>query len=133
MSEIIASSCHARAFSRIGKRGIQDTIKKQGGDIHTGITDMWCELLALVAGAIFGYLQSGREDLVPLLRQGFFIGIVLGIVLGVLSLLAPGGMSIGAGIVGAIGAAVKVIILVFIFIIGVMIDDVLELRNQQCA
>jgi hypothetical protein len=94
---------------------------------------MWFELLALVAGAVFGYLRSGREDLVPLLKQGLFIGIVLGIMLGILSLLTPGGMSIGAGIEGVIGAAVKVIILVFIFIIGVMIGDIFEMRKKQCT
>ena len=85
---------------------------------------MWFELLVLVIGIGFGFLRSGKEDLGTLIRQGLFIGIVLGLFLGVLSIFSPGGMSMG--VEGAAGVAVKVIILAIIFIIGVMIGDLPE-------
>ena len=87
---------------------------------------MWFELLVLVIGVGFGFLRSGKEDLVTLIKQGLFIGIVLGLILGVLSIFSPGGTSTGTGIEGAAGVAVKVIILAIIFIIGVMIGDLPE-------
>ena len=87
---------------------------------------MWFELLVLVVGIGFGFLRSGKEDLGTLIKQGLFIGIVLGLTLGVLSIFSPGGMSMGTGAEGAVGVAVKVIILAIIFIIGVMIGDLPE-------
>ena len=92
---------------------------------------MWFELLVLILGIVFGFLRSGKEDLVSLIKQGLFIGIILGFILGVLSIFTPGGMSTGSGIVGAVDVAVNVIILAIIFIIGVMIGDFLEIRKSQ--
>jgi hypothetical protein len=92
---------------------------------------MWFELLVLIIGLTFGYFRSGKEDLVTLLKQGLTIGIILGLILGVLSIFTPGGMSTGAGIAGAVGVSVKVIILAIFFIIGVMIGDFLETRRKK--
>jgi predicted permease len=92
---------------------------------------MWFELLVLVIGIVFGFIRSGKEDLVSLIKQGLLIGIILGFILGVLSIFTPGGMSTGSGIVGAVDVAVKVIILAIIFIIGVMIGNFLEIRKRK--
>jgi hypothetical protein len=92
---------------------------------------MWFELLVLILGIVFGFLRCGKEDLVSLIKQGLLIGIVLGLILGVLSIFSPGGMSMGAGVVGAVGVSVKVIILAIIFIIGVMLGDFLETAREN--
>jgi predicted permease len=92
---------------------------------------MWFELLVLVIGIVFGFIRSGKEDLVSLIKQGLLIGIILGFILGVLSIFTPGGMGTGSGFVGAVDVAVNVIILAIIFIIGVMIGDFLEIRKRR--
>ena len=92
---------------------------------------MWCQLAALVMGIAFGYLRSGKEDLVTLLKQGLALGIVLGIILAILSLVSPGGTSEGSKVVGAIDLSVRVILLAIFFIIGVMVGDLLEGRRRQ--
>ena len=51
---------------------------------------MWFELLVLIIGIVFGFLRSGKEDLVSLIKQGLLIGIVLGFILGVLSIFLQG-------------------------------------------
>ena len=92
---------------------------------------MWFQLAALVMGIAFGYLRSGKEDLVTLLKQGLALGIVLGITLAILSLVSPGGTSEGSKVVGAIDLSVRVILLAIFFIIGVMVGDLLEGRRRQ--
>ncbi|MDD1709993.1 MAG: hypothetical protein LUQ37_03685 [Methanoregulaceae archaeon] len=91
---------------------------------------MWFELVALIMGIAFGYLRSGKEDLVTLIKQGLYIGIGIGIILAILSIVTYDGMSSSSGVVGAIDVSVRVIILAIVFIIGVMIGDLLESRKR---
>lgn len=92
---------------------------------------MWFELLALITGGAFGYLKSGKEDQVVLIKKGLVVGVILGFILGILSIFTPSGMSIRAGIEGAVGVTVRVIILALIFVIGVMIGDYLEMQKKK--
>ncbi len=92
---------------------------------------MWFELLVLLMGTAFGYFRSGKENIRGIIRQGLIYGIVLGIVLGILTIFAPSGMSLDAGVQGAIGLSVRIIILVILFIIGVMIGDGIEMYRKN--
>jgi cytochrome c biogenesis protein CcdA len=92
---------------------------------------MWFELLALIIGVTFGYIRRGKEDQVVLIKQGLVIGVIIGFILGILSIFTPSGMSIRAGIEGAVGITVRAIILALIFVIGVMIGDYFEMLKKN--
>lgn len=87
-------------------------------------------LFSFIGGA-FGFLRSGTEDQMGILKKGVFIGIVLGIILGILSMFTPRGISIGAGFSDALDIFVRVTILVIVFMIGVLIGDFLETRRKK--
>ena len=92
---------------------------------------MWFELLALIIGVTFGYIRRGKEDQLVLIKQGLVIGVIIGFILGILSIFTPSGMSIHAGIEGAVGITVRAIILALIFVIGVMIGDYFEMLKKK--
>jgi ABC-type transport system involved in cytochrome bd biosynthesis fused ATPase/permease subunit len=82
------------------------------------------DVLALVFGAIYGYMNPGKEDKLKILKNGLKWGLIIGIVLGVLNLLLGGGLLLsGAGIVGTV---IAVVYLTIFFIIGAFIGDFLE-------
>ena len=88
---------------------------------------MWFEILILVIGIAYGFLHKGKEDKWGLLKIGAVIGIVLGIIFGALAIfLAPGAISLGIGMIGALGIFIAIILLAIIFIVGVFIGDFLE-------
>ncbi|HPH33921.1 MAG TPA: hypothetical protein PLU94_00330 [Methanoregulaceae archaeon] len=92
---------------------------------------MWFELAALLMGIAFGYLRSGKEDLITLIKQGLALGIVIGLILVILSLVSPRWESGGSQVAGAIDLSVRVILLALFFIIGVMVGDLLEAGRKQ--
>ncbi|HQA81120.1 MAG TPA: hypothetical protein PLV96_10025 [Methanoregulaceae archaeon] len=92
---------------------------------------MWFKLAALLMGIAFGYLRSGKEDLMTLIRQGLALGIVIGLILVILSLVSPQGEIGGSQVAGAIDLSVRVILLALFFIIGVMVGDLLEAGRKQ--
>ena len=88
---------------------------------------MWFELLILVTGIAFGYLQKGKEDFRGFLKTGAIIGIVLAVLFGFVAFLfAPGAIGRGLGMAGGIGIFIGVILLVIIFLAGAFIGDWLE-------
>ena len=88
---------------------------------------MWFELLILVIGFAFGYLQKGKEDFWGLLKTGAIIGIILAVLFGLVAFLfAPGAIGLGLGLAGGIGIFIGVILLVIIFLAGTFIGDWLE-------
>ena len=93
---------------------------------------MWFELLILIIGIAFGFFHKGKEDLWGLLKIGAIIGIVLGIIFTLIAFLfAPGTLSLGVGLLGAIGIFIAIIILAIIFIIGAFIGDWLEAKLKK--
>ncbi|MDD1656910.1 MAG: hypothetical protein LUQ41_00405 [Methanomicrobiales archaeon] len=93
---------------------------------------MWFELLILIIGIVFGYLRKGKEDFMGLLKQGAIVGIIFAVIFGLLAyFLAPGGISLATGFMGAIGIFIGIIILVIIFIIGAFIGDYLEKMMEK--
>ncbi len=85
------------------------------------------EILILIIGIIYGYVRPGKEDKWGLLKTGIIIGIILGVIFGLIAaILAPGGIGLVIGFLGAIGIFIGIIFLVILFIIGVFIGDWLE-------
>ena len=86
------------------------------------------ELLALVAGLVYGYANPGKEDRWALLKKGAIYGIILGVVFGLIGLFIGGVFLFAAG---AIGTFISVVVLVIIFIIGKLIGDILEVALKK--
>jgi len=89
------------------------------------------DVIALIAGILYGYSNPGSEDRVHLLKKGVAIGLVLGFVITVFASfigLAMVGPVIGAtaGIVGGISVIIGVVYLTVIFVIGTLIGDFIE-------
>lgn len=89
---------------------------------------MILELLALVAGLVYGYANPGKEDRWALLKKGAIYGIILGVVFGLIGLFIGGAFLFAAG---AIGTFISVVVLVIIFIIGTFIGDILEVAIKK--
>jgi hypothetical protein len=82
------------------------------------------DLLALIVGAIYGYVNPGKEDKMKILKNGLKWGVMIGVVLAVLNLLLGGGfLMAGAGLIGSI---IAIVYLTIFFIIGAFIGDFLE-------
>ncbi len=89
------------------------------------------ELLTIGVGVIYGYLKSGKEDRVALLKNGLIIGIVLGLVVLVFGMLVDSRILLYSGVgmmIGLVGMFVfiMVVILAVLFILGTLIGDWLE-------
>lgn len=82
------------------------------------------DILALVIGAIYGYISPGKEDKMALLKKGLMVGVVLGVILAVVNLLAGGGLLLAGGTI--IGSVIAIVYLTIFFIIGAFIGDFLE-------
>jgi hypothetical protein len=93
---------------------------------------MWMFLLILLIGIVFGYVRKGKQDLWGLLRTGALVGVVLGAILGVIAFfLAPGGIGLALGFLGAVGIFIAFILLVILFIVGVFIGDYIEKAMEK--
>jgi len=83
------------------------------------------EILIIIIGIIYGYMQPGKEDRSALLKKGVVIGIILGIIMVVLGLIGGRGILLLGTFVGAV-VFIEVIILAILFIVGTYIGDMLE-------
>jgi Mg/Co/Ni transporter MgtE len=86
------------------------------------------DLLAFVAGIIYGYVNPGKEEKGKLLKKGLKIGVGVGIVFAVLNLFVGGFMSFGATLIGSI---IGIGFLTLIFIAGTIIGDWLEHKIKK--
>jgi uncharacterized membrane protein YadS len=79
-------------------------------------------LVAFLIGIAYGALKPGKQDKTALLREGIWMGLIVGIILAVLGVLVgyP-----ALGLVGFVGAVVEAIILSLLFILGVWIGDLI--------
>jgi hypothetical protein len=89
---------------------------------------MALDLLAFIAGIIYGYMNPGREAKGKLLKKGLKIGVLIGIFFAFLNLFIGGFIAFGATLVGII---VGIGFLTIIFIGGTIIGDWLEARLKK--
>lgn len=91
---------------------------------------MYFELVIIGIGMIYGFLKTGKENRVSLLKRGLFIGIMLGIVLIILGISMGGYMMMGASSIVGVVIFLEVMIVTVFFIIGTLIGDFLEYKMR---
>jgi Mg/Co/Ni transporter MgtE len=82
------------------------------------------DVIALLAGVVYGYINPGKEDKSKILKKGLRYGLIFGVALAVLNLLLGGGLLLAGGTV--IGIVIAVVYLTIFFIIGAFVGDLLE-------
>ncbi len=87
------------------------------------------EILAIVIGAVYGYLKPGKEDRKALFKRGLLIGAILAFVFVGLGMLAGKGFLLLGGVAGVL-VFIEVIILAVLFIAGTFIGDWLEEKSK---
>ncbi len=90
---------------------------------------MVLELLAGIAGLIYGYVKPGKEDKMALLKKGSMIGLALGVIFSLVGSLAGAWLLFAVGTL--LGVLIAVIYLTIIFIIGTLIGDWLETKLKK--
>ncbi len=86
------------------------------------------DLLAFVAGVVYGYVNPGKEEKGKLLRKGLRTGVGVGIVFAILNLFVRGSPGFGATFIGSV---IWIGFLTSIFILGTMIGDWLEHKIKK--
>jgi hypothetical protein len=86
------------------------------------------DLLAFVAGTVYGYVNPGKEEKGKLLRKGLRTGVGVGIVFGVLNLFLGGPVGFGTTLIGSV---IWIGFLTLIFILGTIIGDWLEHKIKK--
>lgn len=87
------------------------------------------DVIALIGGVVYGYLNPGKEKKGNLLKTGAKIGVGLGVVMSVLNLLLGGGILRATATV--VGTIVAIIYLTLMFIVGVYLGDWVEVRIKK--
>jgi hypothetical protein len=91
------------------------------------------EILIIVIGILYGYLNPGKEDRMALFKKGLLIGVILALVLvGLGGLLGRGFLLLLGGVVGIV-VFIEVLILTVLFILGTFIGDWLEEKSKGKA
>jgi hypothetical protein len=86
---------------------------------------MAVELLSLIAGIIYGYLKTGKEDRIVLFKRGFLLGIVIAVIIAGLVLIS-GISSMLIFVSSSIMIVLSIVLLTVMFIAGTFIGDWLE-------
>ncbi|MBU2560606.1 hypothetical protein KKA03_06905 [archaeon] len=86
------------------------------------------DLLAFGAGAVYGYVNPGKEEKGKLLRKGLRTGVGVGIVFGILNMFLGGSMGFGTTLIGSI---IGIGFLTLIFILGTLLGDWLEHKIKK--
>jgi hypothetical protein len=87
------------------------------------------DVLAIVVGAIYGYVKPGKEQKAELLKKGAKFGIILGVILSLLNLVLGGGIILASATI--IGTLIGIVYLTIMFIIGTFIGDFLEEKIKK--
>ncbi len=87
------------------------------------------DVLALVAGLVYGYVNPGNEHKTALLKKGARVGLGIGVVLSLLNFLFGGGILRAAATVP--WAIIAIVYLTIMFIGGAFIGDWLEVRFKK--
>ncbi|AGK60184.1 hypothetical protein Asulf_00149 [Archaeoglobus sulfaticallidus PM70-1] len=90
---------------------------------------MSIELLALLLGMIYGYINPGREDRINILKKAVIFGIVVGIILGLLVgiIFPPAGILVAGA--GMVGFTIITLYFAVFFVVGTIIGDFLERKK----
>ncbi|MDP6459447.1 MAG: hypothetical protein QF673_00175 [Candidatus Hydrothermarchaeota archaeon] len=86
------------------------------------------DVLAFIAGILYGYVNSGKEARGKMLRKGLKIGVLVGIVFAVLSMFIGGFMAFGTTLIGSI---IGIGFLTLMFVAGTVIGDWLEVKIKK--
>ena len=90
------------------------------------------DIIIIVAGAIYGYRNPGKEDRVHILKKGLRIGVIAGVLVGFIGLFTRSiSVALATGFVGIIGFAIVALVISIEFVIGTFIGDFLEERNKK--
>ena len=89
---------------------------------------MALEILAFIAGIIYGYINPGKEARGKMLRKGLKIGVLVGIVFAVLSMFIGGFIAFGTSLIGSI---IGIGFLTLMFVAGTVIGDLLEEKIKK--
>ncbi len=84
------------------------------------------DVLALIGGLVYGYVNPGKEKKGELLRKGARIGVGIGVVFSLLNLLMGGGIIMAAATVPM--ALIAIVYLTVMFIAGTIAGDWLEVK-----
>jgi hypothetical protein len=83
--------------------------------------------VVVIAGIIFGYVKTGREDRVNILKEGLKTGLFVGVLFGIYGLLTGNILvSLARGFTGVIGFMIVGLVVSAEFLIGTLIGDFLE-------
>ncbi len=91
---------------------------------------MAVEILALVAGIIYGYLKTGKEDRTALFKNGFLLGVVVAVIIAGLVLIS-GISSMLIFVSSSIMIVLSIVLLTVLFIAGTFIGDWLEAKFKS--
>ncbi len=86
------------------------------------------DLLAFVAGAVYGYVNPGKEEKGKLLRKGLRTGVFVGLVFGILNMFLGGSWGFGATLIGSV---IGIGFLTLMFILGTIIGDWFEHKIKK--
>lgn len=86
------------------------------------------DLIAFIAGAVYGYVNPGKKKKIKLLKKGLRIGVVAGIVFAVINLFVHSQYSFAATLSGSI---VWIGFLTLMFILGTILGDFLEHKIKK--
>ncbi|MDI6654897.1 MAG: hypothetical protein QME59_03320 [Candidatus Hydrothermarchaeota archaeon] len=89
---------------------------------------MALDILAFIAGIVYGYINPGKEAKGKLLKKGLKIGVIIGIVFAVLNLFVGGFLTFGTTLIGSI---IAIGFLTLMFVAGTIIGDWLEVKIKK--
>lgn len=87
------------------------------------------EILATVAGIIYGYLNPGKEDRFELFKKAIIVGLIFGFIFTILGIFVNLEFLLFSSIIGLV-IFVEIIIIAIFFIFGTLIGDWLEERRK---
>jgi hypothetical protein len=86
------------------------------------------DLIIFIAGVIYGYITTGKQDRFKLLKNGLILGASIGVIFGALNLTNKGLAGFGTTFIMSV---YWVGILTVLFIGGTIVGDVLEQKIKK--
>ncbi|MEM2934101.1 MAG: hypothetical protein QXL78_04155 [Methanocellales archaeon] len=89
---------------------------------------MWLEILSLLLGVGYGYINPGKEDRIKLLKKGLLIGLILGIIFGIIGSFFGGLLFLPVSLILWI---IAIGWLAILFVVGTYVGDWLEVKFKK--